>query len=102
MKYPEMQRDIVEEFAEAQVRWHSWRGDDVHLLSGFNVMSEELVSRKVEYSNTSAKQRIRQLDEYKRRLLAGERPKGLNIKRWQQAAMAIGIELKPTQPGRAA
>jgi hypothetical protein len=94
MNYPELQTDILDVFAEAHRRWHSWNGELPITLR----IPGDHTHRDVEIDNYVAKRRIVSLSDYKRRLLAGERPRGLNIRIWQQAAACLGIVLTPTQP----
>ena len=113
---PQRQIDILAIFAEAQHAWEHWgrsrtpndRGDCVARKSAavpvalaateFETARLGEGAREAEIDRYVARRRIRALGEYKRRLLAGERPRGLNLKLWKQAARAIGIELSSTQP----
>ena len=109
---PSLQTDILEVFAEAQNSWRSWSGDSLadrdgfagsnrverhgQALGGYSIISPD--DRATEMLNYAAKRRIKTLSEYKQRLLAGERPRGLCLTLWRQAAASLGISIAAVQP----
>jgi hypothetical protein len=107
----QLQIDILEIFAEAQRRASKgdrWLYAMPHVprrrggaLKLFGVRVFSISDRATEKLNFVAKRRIKTLARYKQMLQEGHRPRGLNIKTWQQAAAAIGLTLEVTRPAGA-